>query len=68
MWQANMLTSSELVSATRMSVRAMPAASRIRGLAALPLTVRISSRSCRSRKISSFVSTMVTSFACSRDR
>ena len=35
MWQANMLTSSLLVSATRMSVRAMPAASRIRGLAGI---------------------------------
>ena len=32
MWQASMLTSSLLVSATRMSVVAIPAASRMRGL------------------------------------
>src|SRR5580704_11088304 len=68
MWQASMLTSSLLVRATRMSVAAMPAASRMRGLAALPLTVRMSRRSCRSRKISSFVSMTVTSFASSRER
>src|SRR5580698_3371824 len=67
-WQASMLTSSLLVSATRMSVEAIPAASRIRGLAALPFTVRMSRRSCRSRKISSLVSTTVTSFAPSRER
>jgi len=53
-WQASMLTSSLLESATRMSVDAMPAASRTRGLAALPLTVRMSRRSCSSRSVSSF--------------
>src|SRR5271156_1099365 len=63
-----MLTSSLLVSATRTSVPAMPAASRTCGLAALPFTVRMSSRSCRSRRISSFVSMTVTSFAPSRAR
>jgi len=68
MWQASMLTSSLLVSATRMSVPAMPAASRIFGLAALPFTVRMSSRSCKSRRISSFISMTVTSFASSRER
>src|ERR1700721_1141338 len=67
-WQASMLTSSLLVSATRTSVPAMPAASRTCGLAALPFTVRMSSRSCRSRRISSFVSMTVTSFAPSRER
>ncbi len=67
-WQASMLTSSLLVSATRMSVSAMPAASRIRGMARVAATVRISSRSCRSRRMSSFVSTTVTSLACSRER
>src|ERR1700675_328349 len=68
MWHASMLTSSLLVSATRISVAAIPAASRMRGLAALPFTVRMSSRSCRSRKISSLLSMTVTSFASSRER
>jgi hypothetical protein len=68
MWQASMLTSSLLVSATRISVAAIRAASRMRGLAALPFTVRMSSRSCRSRRISSFTSMTVTSFASSRER
>src|ERR1700722_20192065 len=66
--QASMLTSSLLVNATRISVAAIPAASRMRGLAALPFTVRMSRRSCRSRRISSFVSMTVTSFASSRER
>src|ERR1700704_5698565 len=68
MWHASMLTSSLLVSATRISVAAVPAASRMRGLAALPFPVRMSSRSCRSRKTSSFTSMTVTSFASSRER
>jgi hypothetical protein len=66
--QATMFTSSELVSATRMSLSTMPAASSTAGNDAFPATVRTSSRVCRSRSASSSVSTMVTSFAGSRER
>ena len=46
---AIMFTSSLLVSATMMSASAAPAASSTVGYEALPATVRMSSRSCRSR-------------------
>ncbi len=65
---AIMLTSSLLVRATRMSASCAPAASRTVGCEALPTTVRTSRRSCRSRSMSSFVSTTVTSLASSRER
>src|SRR5688572_1743423 len=67
-WHATMFTSSLLVSATSMSAPAAPACSSVRGLAALPRTVRMSSRSCRSRSTSSSISTTVTSLASSRAR
>src|SRR2546430_5508216 len=54
-----MLTSSLEVSATMMSASAAPALSSTVGWAALPATVRTSSRSCRSRSTSSFRSTTV---------
>ncbi len=64
--QATMFTSSELVSATSMSVSAMPAASSTAGKEALPATVRTSMRLCSSRSTSSLLSTTVTSLAGSR--
>src|ERR1700733_16019262 len=66
--QATILTSSLLVSATSTSVSAMPAASSTVGYEAWPATARTSSRACRSRRMSSLVSTTVTSLAGSRDR
>src|SRR6185437_427214 len=63
-----MLTSSLLVRATMISASAAPAASSTGGYAALPTTVWISRRSCRSRSTSSLTSTTVTSFASSRER
>src|SRR5580700_8415885 len=66
--QAIMLTSSLEVSATMISASAAPAFSSTFGCAALPATARTSSRSCRSRRMSSLVSTTVTSLAGSRDR
>ena len=63
-----MFTSSELVSATSMSVSAMPAASSTDGKEALPATVRTSTRLCSSRSTSSLLSTTVTSLAGSRAR
>ena len=48
-WQAIMLISSLEVSATIMSAPWLPAASSTAGCAALPQTVRMSRRSCRSR-------------------
>jgi hypothetical protein len=65
---AIMFTSSLEVSATSRSASPAPAASSTVGWAALPTTVRTSSRSCRSRSASSFTSTTVTSFASSRER
>ena len=53
-WHAIMFTSSLLVSATMMSASRAPAASSTSGCDALPATVRMSSRSCRSRSTSSF--------------
>ena len=52
-WHATMLVSSLLVSATIMSASRAPAVSSVRGLAALPCTVRMSMRSCRSRSSAS---------------
>src|SRR5205807_1903788 len=66
--QAIMFTSSLEVSATMMSASAVPAASSTEGWAALPATVRTSSRSWSSRSTSSFTSTTVTSLASSRER
>src|SRR5258708_28436185 len=66
--QAIMSTSSEEVSATTISASAAPALSSTTGWAALPATVRTSSRSWSSRSASSFISTTVTSFASSRER
>ena len=65
---AIMFTSSLLVSATMMSASAAPAASNTVGYEAFPATVRMSSRSWRSRRISSSRSTTVTSLASSRER
>jgi hypothetical protein len=67
-WHATTLTSSLLVIATIMSADSAPACCRVLGLAALPATVRMSMRSCRSRNRSSSRSTTVTSFASSRAR
>jgi hypothetical protein len=67
-WHATMLTSSLFVIATIMSADSAPAWVSVRGLEALPATVRMSMRSCRSRSSSSSVSTTVTSFASSRAR
>jgi hypothetical protein len=67
-WQAVMFTSSLLVRAMKMSASRAPAASRMLGWDALPTTVRMSMRSCRSRSSSSLMSTTVTSLAGSRAR
>src|SRR5207244_3944020 len=67
---AQALTDQQAVAlrATLMSASPAPALSSTVGWAALPATVRTSSRSCRSRSTSSFTSTTVTSLASSRDR
>src|SRR5690606_17217765 len=67
-WHAIMLISSLSVSAMTMSAPFAPARSRTSGYAALPTTVRTSSRSCSSRSTSGLRSTIVTSFASSRAR
>jgi hypothetical protein len=65
--QATRLVSSDCVTAMSRSASSMPASVSTEGCAALPVTVRRSSRSCRARRRVGSRSTTVMSF-CSETR